>query len=86
MPFLVRVVEQVLARLVEHGQIEIEAGSEARVVHEVADALGGLSHGHSLISSLSRALLSCEAVEELYADDEELKTLIGVLGVGGIRQ
>ena len=85
-PFLARFVEQVLGRLMERGQIEIEAGSEARVIHEVAGALGGLGHGHSLISSLSRALLACDAVHELYADDDQLKMLISDLGVGWIRQ
>ena len=38
--------------------------------------------GHSLISSTSMGLLRSEHVEELFADDDEIKGIVDALGEG----
>lgn len=66
----------VVGRLLEQGLIEVSEGTKAEVVAWVAARLASPGPTPSLVSTLSRALLSCPHVEELYADDEELKELI----------
>ncbi|MEZ4318260.1 MAG: hypothetical protein R3F61_12190 [Myxococcota bacterium] len=75
-PFLVAFVEAVVGRLLDRGDLEIADGETDAVVHAVAARLGTAGQGESLVSTLSKALLACEAVEELYADDMDLKELI----------
>ena len=84
--FFERFALQVVGSLVHTGEIEIEAGQEARVCREVGAAMAELGSGHSAISSLSKSLLAHDAVIELYADDERLKELVGELGVAWLRQ
>jgi hypothetical protein len=75
-PFLLGFVEAVVGRLVTDDRIEIRAGGEAEVVRVIAARLATATQGESLISTLSSALIACEFVEELYADDAELKDLV----------
>ncbi|MCB9677488.1 MAG: hypothetical protein H6737_20435 [Alphaproteobacteria bacterium] len=81
-PFLISFVEAVVTQLVENEQIEIRPGETGSVVGNVAARLGAASEGESLVSTLVKALLACDAVEELYVDDMELKDLITSLPVG----
>lgn len=57
----------------------IAEGREEHVVRHVAAALAGKEH-RSLITELTRALLSSDDVDELWADDDDLKELIQDLG------
>ena len=84
-PFLERFVTRVIDALLREEALEIQAGTRDAVVRDVATRLGTLGEGYSLISSLSKALLSCDAVEELYVDDQELKRIVGEMGSGWMR-
>ncbi len=75
-PFLLAFVEAVVGRLVQHDRIEIADGRQDEVVRVVAARLGSAGQGESLISTMSAALIACDAVEELWADDTELKELV----------
>lgn len=77
-PFLLRFAAVVVERLVNAGQIEIRDGKQAEVVIFLASRLFTPEH-RSLISTLSEALIQCPDVEELFADDDDLKELIGGL-------
>ena len=66
--------------LVAEDGIEIDPGREADVVRYCSEMLARAGMGAQLIDTLSKALLQCEWVEELYADNERLKELI--TGVG----
>ena len=84
-PFLERFVEQVVGTLIQHEQIEIVSGQERRVCRDVGTRLASLGEGFGAISSLSKALLEHPAVVELYANDEELKEIVGGLGSAWMR-
>ena len=84
-PFIERFVEQVVGRLLELEQIEITPGSAQPLVEGVAARLTHLPEGAQLIASLSRALIESPHVEELYADDTELKEIVGDLGSAWMR-
>lgn len=75
-PFLIRFSEAVVSRLVARGRVEIAAGQEQRVVAFVAAALAEAREGAQLVSTMSAALLRCPDVEELYADEDELKQTV----------
>lgn len=77
---LIRTVTQVVTGLLQSGEIEIEQGREEEVIQFCAGELAQAGMGAQLIDSLSKALLSCEHVGELYADNERIKALI--TGVG----
>ena len=67
-------------RLVAEGHLELEAGGCVDdVVRHVAEAMGGQASRRSLISTLSKALLTCPAVAELYVGDEGLQDLVNNL-------
>lgn len=75
-PFLVGFSRAVLVDLLGQGLVEVRPGAEDRVVLFVAEFLSSVPEGGSLVSSMSRAYLASPDVVELYADDEELKTVI----------
>lgn len=79
-PFLYRFSAALVSRLVVTQRLEVSPGAEDQVARFVAGVLGGAGEGASLISTLSGALLGCPQVEELYADEEELKELVSDLG------
>ncbi|MCB9663177.1 MAG: hypothetical protein H6732_03620 [Alphaproteobacteria bacterium] len=83
-PFLQAFTTAVLTRLLEEELVELRPGEEQGVVHHVAAALARVETG-SLISSLSAALLSADGVEELWADNDELKRVVDELGRSGDR-
>ena len=71
-PFLQNFSAKLVTRLDEDGHLLLSVPRE-EVVEFVANHLGGLSEGRSLLSELVSALLDCPGVEELYADDDTLK-------------
>lgn len=75
-PFLATFSERVVLRLLEDRLIEIPRGDVDRAVLFVANWLGGLEPGASLLSSLERALLACPEVEEVFVDLDGLKRIV----------
>ena len=75
-PFLVGFSESVVARLLDGGLVEVEPGAEARVVLFVANWLGSVARGGSLLSNVEKALLACPEVTECYADLDDLPGLV----------
>ena len=75
-PFLTGFVTRVVVALLAGGHLEVVPGSEERVIAFVAGKLSSSSQGSQLIDSLSRALIVCPEVEELFIDDDDLKELI----------
>jgi hypothetical protein len=74
-PFLTRFSAHLVRRLVEQQRLELEEGAEAETALWLARHLAE-RRNVSLVSEVSRALLSAPGVVELFADDEELKELI----------
>ena len=74
-PFLMNFASAVIFHLQQQGLLEL-CGNETRAVTFVANYLGTIARGGSLISSLTAALIACPEVEELYADDEQLKQIL----------
>jgi hypothetical protein len=81
-PFLYRFSVIVVRRLLQGDRLEVVQGREEQVVRHVADALTQAREGSSLVSTLTRALLASPDVEELFADEDELRELINDLGSG----
>lgn len=75
-PFLVGFSRALLVDLLGRELIEVTPGREDRVILYVAEYLASAPHGASLVSSLSKAYLSCPEVVDLFADDAELKAAI----------
>ncbi len=75
-PLLVNTVDRVLLSLRQSGQIEMESGRHDEVVRFCSEYLASAGFGAQLVDTLSKAMVECEFVEELYATDEELKSLI----------
>jgi hypothetical protein len=73
---LVHTVDRVLFSLRQSGQIEMDGGHHDEVVRYCASCLASAGMGAQLVDTLSKALVACELVEELYATDDDLKTLI----------
>ena len=71
-PFLNNFCQKLIHRLVQEQLIELSQPTE-QVIEFVANYLGTLSKGRSLISELVNALVACPGVEELFADDDTLK-------------
>lgn len=78
-PFLEAFTTAVLSRLLAEELIELRPGEEQGVVTDVAAALASVARG-SLISSLSAALVAADGVDELWADNDELKRIVDELG------
>lgn len=79
-PFLTTFSERVLARLMTDRLITIDEAAVDRVVLFVANWLGSREPGSSLISSLEAALLACTEVDEVFADLDDLKSVVDDLG------
>jgi len=78
--FLRQFAESVLNQLIIQNLIELESGSEPQVVERLAVALAR-AKDQSLISVMAKALIDAEGVQELYADDQQLKGLVTDLGL-----
>ena len=79
-PLLLHTVHHVLDGLLAAGEIEIETGREGDVIRFCGRQLADAGMGAQLIDTLSKALIRCEDVVELYADNDRIKELI--TGVG----
>ena len=79
-PLLLHTVTQVLTSLLQSGEIEIESGREADIVQFCGTRLAAAGIGAQVVDTLSKALLDCDHVHELYADNLLIKEMI--TGVG----
>jgi hypothetical protein len=68
-------------RLQADGLLSVKPGASERVVQFLADRLADQPELSSLVSASGKALVDCPDVEELFADDEELKEAINDLGL-----
>ena len=72
--FLLGFSESFVGRLLADGRLQLVPGAETpEVVTFVAEQLADQEPGQSLIAALAGALEACPAVEEIFADDEELR-------------
>lgn len=75
--FLLGFSGAVVDRLLAQEQLQLAQGATSSEVSAwVAEFLGTRDQGASLISSLARAFVACPGVEELYADDDDLRELV----------
>ncbi len=75
-PFFFGFARALLVDLVKRERVEVAPGAFDRVVLYVAGYLAEVREGGSAVSSVVRALLACPDVEEVYADDAEIKLAI----------
>mgnify|MGYP006215926545 CR=1 FL=1 len=75
-PLLMHTVDNIVVGLRKSDQIEMNAEHHDSVVEFVAVWLANAGMGCQLVDSLSKALVACEWVEELYATDEEIKDML----------
>ncbi len=75
-PFHMRFTRGLVAKLTATGQLDVEPGDEEEVAFFVARRLEDAGEGGQAISTLVQALLDCPEVEELYADDREIMSLM----------
>lgn len=75
-PFLYQFSVAIVSRLVEREQLEIRPGAEEKVLNFVSGSLAAARPGSSVISTFFAALLACPEVEEVYADEAEIKEIV----------
>ena len=75
-PFLLGFTRAILRELLSEQLIEVQVGAEDLVIAYVADFLRDMPEGNSLISSLARGFIECPYVDELYADNHQLKLMV----------
>ena len=76
-PFLTAFAKHVVRTLVEREQLALRRGASVETVaNEVAATLADPKEFAQLVPSLSRALIDAEGVDELFADDEELRDAV----------
>ena len=71
-----------MAVLISRDLLDVSQGKELRTAKYLAKYLHEKSKGSSLLSTVEKALISCEDVEEFYADQETLKGIIETLKYG----
>ena len=79
-PLLQQTVAYVVGRLVSESLLELRGDAAEEVVEAVVNALSNAEPGAQLVSTMTKALLGCPAVEELYATNQQLKDLITEFG------
>ena len=79
-PLVVFVLDRVLATLREAGELDVDASRHSELVEYCAVELSKAEMGAQLVDSLVRALVDCDFVQELYADNERIKQLITEVG------
>lgn len=77
-PFLLAYSLRVIQTLIAQERLLL-SGTPQDAAKDLAAHLAG-RQGHSLISSTSEGLLASDHVEELFADDEEIKDMVSELG------
>ena len=81
-PFLYQFSLALISDLVGRDLLEVSPGKEQRTVQFLADFLHERGKGGSLLSTVEKALLLCDDVEEFYADQETLKGVVEALKYG----
>ena len=71
-----------VARLLASDLLEVSQGRELQTAQFLARFLRDNGKGSSLLSTVEKALLKCNDVEEFYADQETLKGIIETLKYG----
>lgn len=84
-PFLLSFTESIVVRLVDDGDLLL-TGPPDDVIRHVASALQAAGENKQLVTTLTRALITSSAVDELYADDDRLKEIITELPFTAIRR
>ena len=81
-PFLLQFSHALVTALIAMDLLEINAGKEARTVQFLANFLHENGKGNSLLSTVEKALIRCDDVEEYYGDQETLKGIVETLKYG----
>lgn len=79
-PFLETFAVAVVTRLVDADLVVLRGPPDA-VAAFLAEDLARDVPGRSLLSTLATALIRCPDVDELFAEDEDLKHIVETLGV-----
>lgn len=80
--FLNQFSHALVARLVAGELLEVAGGRERQTARFLAKFLHENGKGNSLLSTVEKALIRCEDVEEFYADQETLKRVVETLKYG----
>ena len=78
--FLHAFAHRIVIELVAKDRLAIAPGDVESVIEQLRERLTVRRDGQSLINAVSTALLDIPEVDELYADDEELRERINDLG------
>lgn len=84
-PFLARFVDRFVSALEREGDLELVPGARDEVVAEVAERLARAGEGAQAVRAFAEALVACEGVVELFADDARLYEVMGDLGSDWMR-
>jgi hypothetical protein len=82
-PFLHAFAFGLVTRLIEAEELLIHEGKLKYVVAWLATDLAKARQGRSLISTVSMSLISCEDVEDLFADNDAIGAHIVDMGAAG---
>lgn len=78
--FLHAFAHRIVLELVAAGRLAVAPEDVPSVIEQLTERLTVQKEGQSLINAVSTALLAIPEVDELYADDEELRERINDLG------
>ena len=67
-PFLMGFTQTLIPRLIDEGLVAVAPSNVERVEVYLANYLGQVARGGSLLSSVDAALLACPEVEEVFFD------------------
>ena len=83
-PFLKGFSNALVDALVARGDVVVH--DRDPVVQFLADALGAARPHASMVAIVEQALLNCDAVDEVFIEREDLKSVIDDLGLDGPRR
>jgi hypothetical protein len=72
---LARFSTTIVQRLVDRDLLVVVPGRQEEVVQHLAEHLANVRHA-SLISAISKGLISSPDVEELFAEDDDIKEVV----------
>lgn len=81
-PFLTQFSFALVSTLLAKELLEVVSGREKHVVRYLAAYLHEKGKGNSLLSTVEKALLQCDDVDEFYADQETMKGIVETLKYG----
>ena len=81
-PFLLQFSQALVVALISLDLLEVQRGKVGRVVQFLATFLHENGKGNSLLSTVEKALIRCDDVEEYYGDQETLKGVVETLKYG----